>query len=217
MSKTPRILLTGFTPFGNEDINPSWEAVRELHGQHIGGHQVVAHLLPTAFDESRRELELAVREVDPAILLGVGQAGGRSRLSIERVAINVQDARLPDNAGAQPIDEAVIAGAPAAYFSSLPIKAMLAALLADGLPAEISNTAGTYVCNHIAYLMLYLAAQRPGVRAGFIHIPDLPLQAARVPQAPSMAQGDVVRGLTLAMQAAASHLVDDKLGAGTLD
>lgn len=217
MSKTPRILLTGFTPFGNEDINPSWEAVRELHGRHIGGHQVVARLLSTVFDESRRELEQAVGEVDPAIMLGVGQAGGRSRLSIERVAINVQDARLPDNAGAQPIDEAVIAGAPAAYFSSLPIKAMLAALLAEGLPAEISNTAGTYVCNHVAYLMLHLAAQHPGVRAGFIHIPYLPMQAARLAQAPSMAQGDVVRGLVLAMQAAASHLVDDKLGAGTLD
>jgi pyroglutamyl-peptidase len=169
------------------------------------------------FDESRRELEQAVGEVDPAIMLGVGQAGGRNRLSIERVAINVQDARLPDNAGAQPIDEAVIAGAPAAYFSSLPIKAMLAALLAEGLPVEISNTAGTYVCNHVAYLMLHLAAQHPGVRAGFIHIPYLAMQAARLAQAPSMAQGDVVRGLVLAMQAAASHLVDDKLGAGTLD
>lgn len=217
MSKTPRMLLTGFTPFGQEDINPSWEAVRQLHGRHIGGHQVVAHLLSTAFDDSRRELEQAVREVAPSIMLGVGQAGGRSRLSIERVAINVQDARLPDNAGAQPIDEAVIAGGPAAYFSTLPIKAMFAALQADGLPAEISNTAGTYVCNHIAYLMLHLAAQRPGVRAGFIHIPYLPVQAARFPQAPSMAQGDVVRGLALAMQAAASHPVDDKLGAGTLD
>jgi pyroglutamyl-peptidase len=217
MSNTPRILLTGFTPFGNEDINPSWEAVRGLHGRHIGGHQVVAHLLPTAFDDSRRELEQVMREVDPAILLGVGQAGGRSRLSIERVAINVQDARLPDNAGAQPIDEPVIAGGPAAYFSTLPIKAMLAALQADGLPVEISNTAGTYVCNHVAYLMLHLAARHPDVRAGFIHIPYLPMQAARFPQAPSMAQGDVVRGLVLAMKAAATHRVDDKLGAGTLD
>jgi pyroglutamyl-peptidase len=217
MNKAPRILLTGFTPFGNEDINPSWEAVRELHGRHLAGHHVVAHLLPTAFDDSRRALEQAMREVEPAIMLGVGQAGGRSRLSIERVAINVQDARLPDNAGAQPIDEPVMAGGPTAYFSTLPIKAMLAALQAAGLPAEISNTAGTYVCNHIAYLMLHLAAQRPGMRAGFIHIPYLPVQAARFPQAPSMAQSDVVRGLALAIEAAASHLLDDKLGAGTLD
>jgi pyroglutamyl-peptidase len=217
MSKTPRILLTGFTPFGNEVINPSWEAVRLLHDQRIADHRVVAHLLPTAFDDSRRELEAAVRDVEPSLLLGVGQAGGRSRLSIERVAINVQDARLPDNTGAQPIDEPVIPGGPAAYFSTLPIKAMLAALQAEGLPVEISNTAGTFVCNHIAYLMLHEAAQRKGMRAGFIHIPYLPEQAVRLPQAPSMAKDDVVRALTLAMRVAASQVIDDRLGAGTLD
>ncbi|WP_266183627.1 pyroglutamyl-peptidase I [Dyella humicola] len=213
----PRILLTGFTPFGNDVINPSWEAVRLLHDQHIADHRVVAHLLPTAFEDSRRELEAAVREIEPSILLGVGQAGGRSRLSIERVAINVQDARLPDNTGAQPIDEAVIPGGPAAYFSTLPIKAMLAALQADGLPVEISNTAGTYVCNHVAYLMLHEAAKRKGMRAGFIHIPYLPEQAVRLPQAPSMARDDVVRALTVALRIAAGQVVDDRLGAGTLD
>ena len=217
MSKTPCILVTGFTPFGDEVINPSWEAVRRLHDEHIAGHRVVAHLLPTAFDDSHRELDSVVREVEPAIMIGVGQAGGRSRLSIERVAINLQDARLPDNTGAQPIDEPVIPGGPAAYFSTLPIKAMLAALQSEGLPVEISNSAGTYVCNHIAYLMLHLAAQRRGVRAGFMHIPYMPEQAVRLAQAPSMAKGDVVRGLTLAMHVAASQLIDDRLGAGTLD
>jgi pyroglutamyl-peptidase len=217
MSKTPCILLTGFTPFGNEVINPSWEAVRLLHDERIAGHRVMAHLLPTAFHDSQRELDSLVGELEPAIMLGVGQAGGRSRLSIERVAINVQDARLPDNTGAQPIDEPVIPGGPAAYFSTLPIKAMLAALQAEGLPVEISNSAGTYVCNHIAYLMLHLAAQRKGVRAGFMHIPYLPEQAVRLAQAPSMAKSDVVRGLTLAIHVAAGRLIDDKLGAGTLD
>lgn len=217
MSKLPRILLTGFTPFGGESINPSWEAVRQLHGKRMAGHQVVALQLPTVFDDSRRELEAAVRELAPVILLGVGQAGGRSQLSIERVAINVQDARLPDNAGAQPIDEPVVAGGPAAYFSTLPIKAMLAALQAEGLPAEISNTAGTYVCNHVAYVMLHLAAQQQGVRAGFIHIPYLPEQTARMPHMPSMAGDDVVRGLTVALQVAVHRTVDEKLGAGALD
>lgn len=217
MSKSPRILLTGFTPFGDETINPSWEAVRQLHDRDIAGHRVVAHLLPTVFEASQRELEQAVHEIRPIILLGVGQAGGRSRLSIERVAINVQDARLPDNEGAQPIDEPVVADGPAAYFSTLPIKAMLGALQAHGLPAEISNTAGTYVCNHVAYLMLHLAAREPGVRAGFIHIPYLPGQAVRFPNTPSMAVEDVVRGLAVAIEAAATHLVDDRLGAGTLD
>ncbi|WP_201314990.1 pyroglutamyl-peptidase I [Dyella sp. EPa41] len=216
MSK-PRILLTGFTPFGDETVNPSWEAVRVLHDREIAGHRVVARLLPTVFAASRRELESAAHEVQPAILLGVGQAGGRSRLSIERVAINVQDARMPDNEGAQPIDEPVMPGGPSAYFSTLPIKAMLAALQSAGLPAEVSNTAGTYVCNHVAYLMLHLATLAPGVRAGFIHIPYLPAQAARLPGAPSMAAGDVVRGLAVALEAAATHAMDEKLGAGTLD
>lgn len=217
MSKPLRILLTGFTPFGDEDINPSWEAVHALDGKHIGGHHVVSRLLPTAFAESQRELALMVEEVEPAILLGVGQAGGRSRLSIERVAINVRDARMEDNAGAQPIDEAVVRDGPAAYFSTLPIKAMLKALLAAGLPAEVSNTAGTFVCNHVAYLMLHLAATHRDLRAGFIHIPYLPLQAAHVPNAPSMSKDDVVRGLSIALEVAATRRDDERFGAGTLD
>ncbi|MFC5525546.1 pyroglutamyl-peptidase I [Rhodanobacter ginsengisoli] len=213
----PRILLTGFDPFGGEPINPSWEAVRALHGKRIGGHLVVARQLPTEFAASLRLLKAAEREVRPAILLGVGQAGGRQQLSLERVAINVQDARIPDNAGAQPIDEPVIADGPAAYFSTLPIKAMLAALHAAGVPAEISQSAGTYVCNHIAYAMLHLAAKRRGVRAGFIHIPYLPLQAARLRGAASMAQAEVERGLTIALRTAARTTTDRKFGAGTLD
>ncbi|WP_267226079.1 pyroglutamyl-peptidase I [Dyella silvae] len=217
MSKLPSILLTGFTPFGNESINPSWEAVRELDGQTVGGHRVMSRLLPTAFADSQRELALAIDEVRPALLLGVGQAGGRSRLSIERVAINVQDARIADNAGAQPIDEVIAADGPSAYFSTLPIKAMLKALLAEGLPAEISNTAGTFVCNHVAYLMLHLAAKQHGVRAGFIHIPYLPLQAAHFPNTPSMSKEDVVRGLSIALRVAATRHTDERLGAGALD
>jgi pyroglutamyl-peptidase len=213
----PRILLTGFDPFGGESINPSWEAARALHGKRIGGHLVVARELPTQFADSLRVLKAAVREVAPTILLGVGQAGGRHQLSIERVAINVQDARIPDNAGAQPVDEPVIAGGPAAYFSTLPIKAMLAALHAQGLPAEISQSAGTYVCNHIAYAMLHLAAQRRGARAGFIHIPYLPLQAVRLRGAASMAQADVVRGLETALRTAIVTPVDSKFAAGTID
>lgn len=213
----PRILLTGFDPFGGESLNPSWEAVRALHGKRIGGHRIVALQLPTEFAGSLRMLKTAVRELTPAILLGVGQAGGRQQLSIERVAINIQDARMPDNAGAQPVDEPVIAGGPAAYFSTLPIKATLAALHAQGLPAEISNSAGTYVCNHIAYAMLHLAAKRRGARAGFIHIPYLPAQAAARQGTPSMALADVVRGLEIALRTAITAPVDRKLGAGTLD
>lgn len=217
MSKHPRILLTGFTPFGNEDINPSWEAVRALDGRSIGHHVVVARLLPTVFADSARELARAIDEVAPAIVLGVGQAGGRSRVSLERVAINVQDARIADNAGAQPVDEPIVADAPAAYFSTLPIKAMLKGLLDAGVPAEVSNTAGTFVCNHVAYLMLHLAAKHADLRAGFIHIPYLPSQAARFPNAPSMASDDVVRALAIALEVAATQRVDERLGAGALD
>jgi pyroglutamyl-peptidase len=213
----PRILLTGFTPFGHEDINPSWEAVRALDGKHLGGHRVVARLLPTAFADSQRELALAIEDVQPVLLLGVGQAGGRSRLSIERIAINVQDARIADNAGEQPIDVAIVADGPAAYFSTLPIKAMLKALLAEGLPAEVSNTAGTFVCNHVAYLMLHLAARHRDLRAGFIHIPYLPSQAARFANAPSMSKDDVVRALSIALEVAATQHTDERFGAGALD
>lgn len=217
MSKPPRILLTGFTPFDNQEINPSWEAVHALDGKHVGDHLVVSRLLPTAFADSQHELESMVREFEPSILLGVGQAGGRSRLSIERVAINVQDARIADNAGAQPIDETVVADGPAAYFSTLPIKAMLKALLDEGLPAEVSNTAGTFVCNHVAYLMLHIAASHRGMRAGFIHIPYLPAQAVHVSNAPSMSKNDVVKGLSIALEVAVTRSMDERFAAGTLD
>jgi pyroglutamyl-peptidase len=213
----PRILLTGFDPFGGESINPSWEAVRTFDGRRMGGHRIVARQLPTEFAGSLRALKTAVRELAPTVLLGVGQAGGRTRLSIERVAINVQDARIADNAGAQPVDEPVAADGPAAYFSTLPIKAMLAALHAKGLPAEISQTAGTYVCNHIAYAMLHLASKKRGVRAGFIHIPYLPEQAAHRRGAASMAQSDVIRGLDIALRSAIATSVDRKLSAGALN
>lgn len=212
----PTILLTGFDPFGGATINPAWEAVRTFDGRRIAGHRIVARQLPTEFAGSLRVLKQAMRELSPVIVLGVGQAGGRSQLSIERVAINVQDARIPDNAGQQPVDEPVIADAPAAYFSTLPIKAMLAALHADGLPAEISQTAGTYVCNHIAYAMLHLASKKRGVRAGFMHIPYMPEQAAAIPGAASMALDDVIRGLQLAVATAIATEVDRKLQAGAL-
>ena len=197
MPSLPIALLTGFEPFGGETVNPSWEAVRQLDGKRLGGHRVVARLLPTAFDASLRELKGAVRALKPTLLLGVGQAGGRSRLSIERVAINLQDASIPDNAGAQPMDTAVIAGAPAAYFSSLPVKAMVAALNQAGLPAELSYTAGTYVCNHVAFAMLHLAARHR--------------------HASSMALDDVVRGLSLALRVAATTQHDAPLRGGALD
>lgn len=215
--KLPCVLLTGFDPFGGQTINPSWEVVRALHGKRIAGHRIVARQLPTEFAASLQQLQKAMDELKPRLLLGVGQAGGRRQLSIERVAININDARIADNAGARPVDEAVVADGPVAYFSTLPIKAMLAALLAEGLPAAISQSAGTYVCNHIAYAMLHLASKRPGMRAGFMHIPYLPRQAAVLGDVPSMAQADMERGVRLALHVALTTDADLKLAAGSID
>lgn len=197
-----RVLITGFDPFGGEPVNPALEAVMRLPGR-IGGHEIVARALPTAFHRSLGVLSGAVREVRPDVLIAVGQAGGRSEISIERVAINVDDAPMLDNDGQSPTDQPIAPDGPAAYFSTLPIKAMVQALTTAGIPAEVSNTAGTFVCNHVLYGALHLAArERPAMRAGFIHIPFLPEQIARHPGQPSMALETVVAGLTLAIDVA---------------
>src|SRR5690348_13958078 len=142
----PTVLLTGFDPFAGDAINPSWEIVRALDGETIAGHRVVAEKLPVVFGDALHALRATISRTEPALVICTGVATTRTRLSIERVAINVDDARIPDNAGSQPIDVPVAHGGPAAYFSTLPIKAMLRALEQAGIPAEISQTAGTYVC-----------------------------------------------------------------------
>ena len=167
----PRILLTGFAPFDGDADNPSWQAVSRLHGRQVIGHRIVARELPTAFGAATRSLRKAMRDVRPRLVLCVGLAAGRSTFSLERVAINVDDARIPDNAGMQPIDVPVVGDGPAAYFSTLPIKAMRAALREAGLPAEVSQTAGTFVCNHVFYGLMHALRHRPTVRGGFIHVP----------------------------------------------
>ncbi|MFW2355465.1 pyroglutamyl-peptidase I [Hydrogenophaga sp.] len=210
---TKKILLTGFDAFGGATLNPSWLAARALHGRQILGHTVVAAQLPTVFDTSLTVLTALLKQHQPALVVCLGQAGGRRALSLERVAINVNDAPTPDNAGAQPVDTAVKQGAPAAYFTTLPIKAMLAALQQEGMAAEVSQTAGTFVCNHVFYgLMHALATQRAlkQTRGGFIHVPWLPEQGT-----PSMALEDIVSGLRLAVRCALQVERDTALGAGT--
>ena len=135
-----------------------------LHGREIGGHRVVGAQLPTVFHDSLAELEALLSRYRPVLVVCTGLAGGRGALSLERVAINVADARITDNAGAQPIDHPVVPGGPAAYFSTLPIKAMLAALHEAGVAAEVSQTAGTFVCNHLFYGLMHLLASRPAGR-----------------------------------------------------
>ena len=173
---------------------------------------MVAAQLPTVFGESLQALRALLARHQPALVICVGQAGGRGALSLERVAINVNDAPLADNGGAQPVDTPVVRGAPAAYLRSLPIKAMLATLQREGIAAEVSQTAGTFVCNHVFYGLMHLLAMRRllrHTRGGFVHVPWLPEQGA-----PSMALDEMVRGLSLAVRCALLAEQDASLGAG---
>ncbi len=171
------VLLTGFEPFGGESINPSGEIARQLHGTVIGGHRVTGALLPCVFGAAITELKKQVRATRPALIICVGQAGGRAEITPERVAINVDDARIPDNAGRQPVDRPVVRGGPAAYWSTLPVKAIVAELRRREIPAAVSQTAGTFVCNHVFYGLMHELRKQKKVRGGFIHVPFLPEQA----------------------------------------
>lgn len=175
------VLLTGFEPFGGESINPSGEIARLLHGTVIGGHRVVGALLPCVFGAAVVELKKAIRATKPALIICVGQAGGRAEITPERVAINVDDARIADNAGRQPVDRPIVRGGPAAYWSTLPIKAIVAELRRQGIPATVSQTAGTFVCNHAFYGLMHALRRQKRVRGGFIHVPFLPAQTRSQP------------------------------------
>jgi pyroglutamyl-peptidase len=212
------VLLTGFEPFAQESINPSWEAVRQLDGWGEDGFVVVSAQLPCVFGAAIDTLDGLIALHKPQVLIAVGQAGSRADISVERVAINVDDARIPDNMGNQPIDTPIVEGGPAAYFSTLPIKAIVHALRAAGIPASISQTAGTFVCNHVFYGTMHAAAnRRPHLRAGFIHIPFLPEQAANHPGAPSLALSMDVEALRVAIRVVLSTQTDVKEEGGCID
>ena len=184
----PCILLAGFEPFEQDSINPAWEVARALGGKTIADASVHALQLPCVYGESIQVLYEAMDKHQPVLTICLGLAGGRNDVSPERIAINIDDARIPDHKHYQPVDVPVVAGAPAAYFSSLPIKAIVRNLRDQGIPAAVSNTAGTFVCNHIFYALMHRLAQaNTGARGGFVHLPGLPQQAARRPGMPSMA------------------------------
>lgn len=204
---TITVLLTGFEPFNNATVNPAWEAVRTLDGWSEDGFVVHGRQLPCVFGESNRVLCAAIEELRPDVVIAVGQAGGRAELSVERVAINVDDAPIKDNSCRQLVDTAVVEGGPVGYFSTLPIKAIVRALRDAGLPASVSQTAGTFVCNHVFYGLMH-HVEGTGIRAGFIHIPYLPRQAAAFPGAPSMALDDMVEGLRVAVRVTAQGGAD---------
>lgn len=208
-----KLLLTGFTPFGGETINPSWQTVRALEGECIAGHTVVTLELPCEFEAAPRVLRAALRRHHPDVVIATGQAGGRDGISLERVAINLMDARIPDNAGLQPIDEPILKKAPAAYFSTLPIKSALLALQAENLPAHVSQTAGTYVCNQVFYVLMHALRRRPEARAGFVHVPWLPEQCVR-PDQPSLPVEDIRRALRCIIEATLTTTRDVALAAG---
>jgi len=197
-------LLTGFEPFGGELINPSWEAVRALDGEDINGHRLVARLLPCVFGEALDALNAAIDEVNPQLVVCVGQAGGRDKVCIERFAVNVDRARIPDNRGNRPTGEPIVSGGPERYEAHLPVASIARALRAREVPSKVSLSAGRYVCNHVMYGLLHrIATTNPDLRGGFIHIPYLPEQAARNPKhPPSMELATIVEGLRTAVLSA---------------
>ncbi|MCM3006014.1 pyroglutamyl-peptidase I [Priestia koreensis] len=207
------ILLTGFEPFDGEKINPSLEAVKQLHQTQIVDHTVISKPLPTVFNQSISLLQTYIDELEPSVVICVGQAGGRDRISIERVAINVDDARIPDNEGQQPIDQPIVDGGPVGYWSSLPIKAIVRDLTTKGIPGHVSHTAGTYVCNHLFYGLMHHIKDKD-VKGGFIHIPFIPEQAVRYPGKPSMSLEMIVAGLQSSVETALTVEEDIKAVGG---
>ena len=213
----PTILLTGFEPFGGEAVNPSWQIAQALDGQVVAGATVQAVCLPCVFGQALSTLQTVLRRHRPVLVLCLGQAGGREGLTVERVAINVDDARIPDNAGQRPIDSPVQPRGPVGYFSTLPIKAIVAALQAAGLPASVSQTAGTYVCNHVFYGLMHALRRRADVRGGFIHVPFVPEQAAQNPGQPTMPLADQIAGVRLALSVALQTDTDLRISGGAED
>jgi pyroglutamyl-peptidase len=211
------VLVTGFEPFGGERLNPSWEVCTRLPRM-VGGLRVECLRVPCEF---RRSIEVAVEAIErlrPALVVCLGQAGGRAHLSVERVAINLDDARLADNAGAAPVDEAIAPGGPPAYFATLPVKAVASAMRAAGVPTEVSNSAGTYVCNHLMYGVLhFLAASGAAGRAGFIHVPYAEEQVLDKPGVAALSIDTMAKGVEAAIAAASRHAQDIRVSEGKLD
>jgi pyroglutamyl-peptidase len=214
----PTILLTGFTPFDHETMNPSWEVVRRFAGKRIDqNHEIVVAQLACEFGLAIDQLTEQLNQHQPELVICVGQAGGRSDISVERVAINIDDARIPDNNGSQPIDQPIVEDGPTAYFSSLPIKAIVQHLRDQGIPANVSQTAGTYVCNHVFYGLMHYANTHPKLkRAGFVHIPYLPQQACHHPNAASMSLETMEQALFLLLNTCLSQSKDIQLSTGTI-
>lgn len=210
-----KLLLTAFTPFGGESINPALEAVKQVKDK-ISNLDIVKLEVPTVFNKSIQTVIETMEKEKPDYVLCVGQAGGRVGITPERVAINIDDARIPDNDGNQPIDRTIYSDGENAYFSNLPVKAMVESIKKEGLTSSLSNSTGTYVCNHLMYGVLYhIDKTYRGMNGGFIHVPYIPDQTVDKPDKPSMPLEDIVRGLEAAIMAIADNEKDIKIIGGT--
>lgn len=211
-----KILVTGFDPFGGEPINPAIESVKRLP-DNIAGAKIIKLEIPTVRKKSLEKIEKAINEHNPDVILSIGQAGGRFDISIERVGINLDDFRIPDNEGNQIIDEPIFPDGENSYFVKLPVKAMVQNVQKNNIPASVSYTAGTFVCNHVLYGVLYLIEKKyKGKKSGFIHIPFLPQQVVDKRNMPSMELNTIVKGLTAAIEAIVKNNEDIKEVGGTV-
>lgn len=209
-----KVLITGFEPFGGASINPALEAVKRLSNVKLDGGEIVICEVPVTRYESIDAVIASIEEHQPDYVITVGQAAGRAGITPERVAINVDDFRIPDNGGNQPTGEEIVVDAPSAYFTTLPIKAITAKLQENGIPCQISNTAGTFVCNHLFYgIQHYLSESN--IPNGFIHIPLLPEQDTTGNQ-PTMSLDMIVEGLKLSAQATIDNREDLNTQSGTI-
>lgn len=209
-----KILLTAFDPFGEDKVNPALEAVKIVDTSKIDA-EVIKLEVPTVFHKSIEKVQAAMRQHKPDVVLCIGQAGGRFALTPERVAINLDDARIKDNEGNQPVDVAIFPDGAPAYFSNLPIKAMVEYIKEAGLPASVSNTAGTFVCNHLMYGVLYtIAKEFPEARGGFMHVPFIPEQVVARNNTPAMALTDIAKGIEAGLKAIVGHKEDLKVTGG---
>ncbi|MBC2852640.1 pyroglutamyl-peptidase I [Cetobacterium sp. 2G large] len=209
-----KVLITGFDPFGGESINPAWEAVKAMK-DNVDGIEVIKLQIPTVFKKSAEKLFAGIDEHKPDVVICIGQAGGRYDMSVERVAINMDDGRIPDNEGYQPIDTPVYEDGENAYFATLPIKGIVEEIKSAKIPASVSNTAGTYVCNHIMYsLLYYISKNNLDIKGGFIHVPYITEQVVDKKNMPYMEVATITKALECAVQALNKYEVDVKVSGG---
>lgn len=211
-----KILLTGFDPFGGEKINPAQEAVNKV-SNNINDAEVIKLIIPTVYEKSLAAIDEAIKKHNPDIVISIGQAGGRFDITPERVAININDFRIKDNEGNQPVDEPIREDGKAAYFSNLPVKGIVKHLNENGIPSTLSNTAGTFVCNHVMYGVLYMIDKKyPHMKSGFIHIPYETSQVINKKNTPFMSLDQIVKGIELSIEACTIYTEDIKAIGGEI-